>query len=132
MAYLADETGVVKKRVLIRKGFWEDHFDELSAIRRGENTRDIMHPVTGWARKRRAQDLEVPNPGTPKSRTGRKPIPLDLDALRVLWDSDAPAWAIARAFGVSTSMLAVRARREGFPPRRKGAIIKVARRHGGR
>lgn len=35
-------------RRLLRKNFWQDHFDELSAIVRGENHRPIDAPVRPW------------------------------------------------------------------------------------
>ncbi len=52
MSYLPDDDGRVKKRVLVRKGFWGDHFDELSAIVRGESRR-LLSPVHGWRRRKR-------------------------------------------------------------------------------
>ncbi len=42
-----------RARPSLRKGFWEDHFDELSAIVRGENRKGVMTPVKGWAKKKK-------------------------------------------------------------------------------
>ena len=39
------------RRALLRKNFWQDHFDELSAIVRGENDRPIDAPVRPWKKK---------------------------------------------------------------------------------
>ncbi len=132
MAYLPDFEGKVKKRILVRKGFWGDHFDELSAIVQGRNKRDIMAPVVGRAQYHRmdpeAQDPEVPNPGSPKVRKGRLPIPIDREAMVALWASDAPLWAVAKAFGVSRNTLYIRARAWGLPHR---GTVKTAPKHGG-
>ncbi len=140
MAYLSDPEGKVKKRVLLRKDFSGDHLDELSAIVRGENRRDIMAPVRGWASSRKtqepeappAQDLEVPNPGSPKTRKGRPPIPIDREALLALWVSNAPLWAIAKAFNVATNTIYVRAKLWGLEKRGhiKGTV-KRGPKHGG-
>ncbi len=51
MAYLPADDGKVEKRVLLRKGFWDDHFEELSAIVRGES-RKLLSPVSGWRRRK--------------------------------------------------------------------------------
>ncbi len=137
MAYLPDETGYVKKRILLRKGFMGDHLDELSAIVRGENKRGVMAPVTGWA-KRKAQKPEVPNPGTPKTRKGRTPVPFNREALVALWNSNAPLWAIAKAFGVATNTLYVRAKACGLSKRghvasrrKRRGTVKMGPEHGG-
>ncbi len=42
-------------RRLLRKKFWADHFDEISAIMRGVNHRRIDSPVRGW-RKDQEED----------------------------------------------------------------------------
>ncbi len=147
MAYLPGVDGRIKKRVLMRKGFWGDHLDELSAIVRGENRRGIMHPVTGWASRPKlpepepeqpAQKPEVPNPGTPKTRKGRTPVPFDREALVALWNSDAPLWAIAKAFGVVTNTLYVRAKACGLSKRghvasrrKRRGTVKMGPEHGG-
>ncbi len=132
MAYLPDETGYVKKRILLRKDFTGDHLDELSAIVRGENHRSVMAPVTGWA-TRKAQDPVGPDPGSPKARKGRLPVPIDRETLIALWNSDAPMWAIAKAFGVTDNTIYARARAWDLPRRkykRRGSV-KMGPKHGG-
>ncbi len=143
MAYLPDETGYVKKRILLRKGLMGDHLDELSAIVRGENTRDIMAPIRGWASTRKAQDPVGPNPGSPKTPElepepeplARKPGPvpkeIDEDLFALLWASDVTTWALERIFGLTYAVLWKRAKDRGFPNRRRGAILKLSHRHGG-
>ncbi len=141
MAYLPDPDGKVKKRVLLRKDFSGDHLDELSAIVRGENHRDIMAPVRGWANTRKAQDLGVPNPGSPETpepepepparRPGPVPKEIDEDLFALLWASDVTTWALERIFGLTYAVLWKRSKDRGFPKRRRGAILKLARRHGG-
>ncbi len=141
MAYLPDETGYVKKRILIRKGFMEDHLDELSAIVRGENHRDIMAYVRGWASNRQVQDPGGPNPGSPEvpepepepavRRPGPVPKEIDEELFAILWETDAPSWALERIFGLTYVVLWKRAKDRGFPKRRRGAILKLARQHGG-
>ncbi len=142
MAYLPGIDGRVKKRILLRKGFMEDHFDELSAIVRGENHRDIMAYVRGWAgNRKKAQDLEVPNPGSPKTpepkpepparKRGPVPKEIDEDLFAVLWASDVPAWVLERVLGLTYAALWKRSKDRGFPKRRRGAILKLAHQHGG-
>ncbi len=141
MAYLPDETGHVKKRILLRKGFTGDHLDELSAIVRGENHRSIMAPVTGWASKRKAHDPVGPNPGSPEPpepepeppvrRPGPVPKEIDEDLFAMLWASDVSTWALERIFGLTYAVLWKRAKDRGFPKRRRGAILKLAHQHGG-
>ncbi len=140
MAYLPDETGYVKKRILLRKGFMGDHLDELSAIVRGENHRSVMVPVTGWA-KRKAQNPVGPDPGSseisepepepPARRPGPVPKEIDEDLFALLWASDVTTWALERIFGLTYAVLWKRAKDRGFPKRRRGAILKLAHQHGG-
>lgn len=125
MAYLADFEGKVKKRILVRKGFWEDHFDELSAIRRGENTRDVMSPVRGWRRPPRSEAVSEP----PAGRGGRKRKNVDREALAALVASNAPLWAVAKAFGFSVNTLYARLEDYGIPTRR--GTVKTRSKHGG-
>ncbi len=133
MAYLPDETGYVKKRVLLRKGLMGDHLDELSAIVRGENTRDIMAPVRGWRRPIISQPVLEPE----RRGGGRPQKNLDREAMEALWASNAPLWAIAKAFGVSRNTIYVRARAWGLSKRgrrakgRRRGTVKTAPKHGG-
>ncbi len=141
MAYRPEETGHVKKRILLRKGFTGDHFDEISAIVRGENHRDIMAPVRGWASTRKAQNPGVPNPGSPEipepepeppaRRPGPVPREIDEVLFALLWASDVPKWALERIFGLAYTVLWKRAKDRRFPKRRRGAILKLAHQHGG-
>lgn len=43
----------------LRKGMWDDHLDELSAIVRGENNRKVMSPVRGWPPSNRKKDKRL-------------------------------------------------------------------------
>ncbi|MEE9198153.1 MAG: hypothetical protein V3U45_08400 [bacterium] len=126
MAYLPGEDGRVKKRILVRKGFMEDHLDELSAIVRGENTRSLMAPVRGW--RRSTPVSEAPSePPPPQRGAPRKDV--DREALAALMASSTPLRAVAKAFGISVNTLYARLADYGIPTRR--GTVKTGSKHGG-
>ena len=57
MAYLPDWEGKVKKRVLLRDGFWEDHAHELTLYARG-SLKDVTRPVGRYPRSKRLREEE--------------------------------------------------------------------------